>query len=230
METKKTTTRTATKTTKVATEKAVSNLADTRKDEAKFTQEEVNEMIRQALADFAKTQANSQSPIIQVAKAEESVTLMFTDTIAKGSVVALGNLGQINSSFGTIDIPKKDFKQGKNSLVDKLLEKRKLVVLNGLTDEEAQRYGVEYKDGELLSQTDYYKLLDFPTPEIVRLFSKLCETHQRVVATTFITAYQRGDKRVTQEKVKAINDVSKIIDSDGMLTPILKDMGTKLSQ
>ena len=58
----------------------------------------------------------------------------------------------------------------------------------------------------------------------------MCIQHKRVVATTFITAYQNGDKRITQEKVKELNDISKAFDEDGMFTPILEDMGKKLSK
>ena len=194
----------------------------------RFTQDEVDALIKKALAEFAQNQA--QQPIIQVTKNDEMVTLMFTSTIAKGSIVSLGKLGQINSSFGTIDVPKKEFMQGKDSKVDKLLERRKLVVLNGLEKEEMERFGLVYKDGELLTQSVYYKLLDFSTEEITKLFNKLCITHKRVVATTFITAYQNGDKRVTQEKVKELNTLSKVFDEDGMFTPILKDMGKELSK
>ena len=202
----------------------------TNSDDKKFSQADVNEMIKKALADFVKTQAVSQPSVIQVTKNDDMVTLMFTDTIAQGSIVSLGKLGQINSSFGTIDVPKKEFMQNKDAKVDKLLAKRKLVVLNGLTAEETERYGLVYKDGELLDQTAYYKLLDFSAEEIVNLFEKLCLTHKKVVATTFITAYENGDKRVTQEKVKLLNDISKEYDEDGMLTPILKDMGKRLSK
>ena len=150
------------------------------------------------------------------------------DAVSDTSVLTLGKLGQINRVGGTLDIPKKEFFQGIDAKVDKLMRRRELIVINGLTDEERSRYRLDYK--ELLSADMYYKLLDLDVKVLYEIFPKLCESHQRIVAKLFISAYEDGDNRIHPDTVKVLNNLSKKTDPDGMFTPILKDMGRKLSE
>ena len=115
-------------------------------------------------------------------------------------------------------------------MLDKLMRRRELIVINGLTDEERSRYRLDYKEGELLSADMYYKLLDLDVKVLYEIFPKLCESHQRIVAKLFISAYEDGDNRIHPDTVKVLNNLSKKTDPDGMFTPILKDMGRKLSE
>ena len=201
------------------------------REKKEFSREEVDEIVAAAVREaLAEVSADKESaPVLQVAQ-QEYVTLMFVGSMANGCVVSLGDLGQINRSFGTIDVPKRDFFQKRDFRVDKLLEKRKLVVLGGLDGAEVERFGLEYGDGELLDFGIFSKILDFTEDELALIFSKLCESHKRTVATTFITAYESGDARVTQEKAHRLNDISRAVDADGLFTPILEDMGRKLSE
>lgn len=201
----------------------------------KYTAAEVAEMVKNAsekavkdaIAEYIKAQGDK--PVLQVTQ-DEYVTLLYIDAVADNSVLTLGKLGQINRVGATLDIPKKEFFQGINGKVDKLLRRRELIVINGFTDEERSRYGVDYKEGELLSVEMYYKLLDLEVSTLLSIFPKLCESHQRTVAKLFITAYENGDNRIHPDTVKSLNDISKKTDREGMFTPILKDMGKKLSE
>lgn len=194
-----------------------------------FTQDEVNNLVAQAVEKaLASVQAQ---PVLQVAK-DEYVTVMFMGVMASDSTVALGKLGNINRTGGTLDIPKKEFLQGLGTpVVDALLKNRSLIVVNGLTDEERERFGLKYTEGELISSTVYYKLLDLTTEEITNVYKNLCEGHKRTVAKLFITAYfEDNDKRVAIDTVKALNKISKEIDKDGLFTPILEDFGKKITE
>lgn len=212
------------------------------KPERKYSQEEFDALLKMceeriekatkeaseaAVANYIKTHP-APEPVKDLR--DEMVTLMFAGTMATGCYVSLGDLGQINSNFGTIDIPKKDFLQKRNYIVDKMLADKTIIVLNGLTDAEMERYGYIYKEGEIITAPVFYKMLDFSDDEIVKIFNQLCRTHKQLVATVFITAYQEHDNRVSQSKVKALNNASKATDPDGMFTPILKDMGKNLSE
>lgn len=204
-------------------------------DEKTFTKSDVDAIVAAAVekaiadANVSSAENTKAAPIIQIQK-EEMVTLLFTGAMAKGCVLSLDDLGVINRPYGTVDVPKSMFLQKRSYRVDKLLEKRIVVVLNGLDESEKERFGLVYKDGELLNTSAYYKILDFSEEQIAKIFTKLCDQHARIVAKTFIDAYANGDKRVTQEKIKRLNSLSKKIDKDGLLTPILEDMGRKLSE
>lgn len=220
--------------TKKAAPVAEKPVAEEKPAEKTFSKAEVDALVSEAIAkalEGVKTDGESASPapVIHIQK-EETVTLMFAGTMATGCVLSLGELGAIHRSYGTVDVPKSVFLQKRTYLIDKLLDKRVLVVLNGLTAEEKERFGLVYKDGELLTATEFYKILDFSADELAKLFTHLCEEHARIVARTFIDAYENGDARVTQEKVKKLNALSKKIDKDGLLTPVLEDMGRKLTE
>lgn len=186
----------------------------------------VAEAVKSALASYSKEHRNDQA----VYSKEEYVTLLYIGAIADGTVVSLGKLGQINKAGATRDIPKKEFLQGMTYSIEKMLESRALIVVNGLTQEERERYGLDYKEGELLTQEAFYKLLNYSDSEITSVFRKLCVEHRRVVAKMFLSAYfEKGDNRITAEKIKSLNEISKENDKDGMFKPILEDMGDRFA-
>ncbi len=206
-----------------------------KKEEKTYTAAEVEALVKSvsekaaqdAVAAYIKSQG--EQPVVEIKK-DEYVTLLYMDAVSDTSVLTLGKLGQINRVGGTLDIPKKEFFQGIDAKVDKLMRRRELIVINGLTDEERSRYRLDYKEGELLSADMYYKLLDLDVKVLYEIFPKLCESHQRIVAKLFISAYEDGDNRIHPDTVKVLNNLSKKTDPDGMFTPILKDMGRKLSE
>ena len=207
-----------------------------------FTEAEVKAMSAEALREQRQeldgqiAKQSSQPQVIMQVKQDDTVTLLFLGAIADGTVVDLGKLGQINRAGGTIDVPKSEFFQKLNYTVEKMLQNRKLIVVNGLNDSERERFGVAYKDGELLSQKVFYKILDLDLDALKAIYSKLCDEHKRIVATMFITAYERGDLRVNTDKVKALNKLSRKVknpftgelEKDGLFTPILEDMGKQM--
>lgn len=238
--TKKTTTRTTKTTAKTKVEEAVSQegtekqmpeAADPVEKETvqkTYSEADVKALIDEALKARAEELAKAVQPqVVMQVKSDESVTILFLGAIAEGTVVSLGSLGQINRAGGTIDVPKTEFFQGMTYTVERMLQNRKLIVVNGLTDEERERFGVKYKDGELLSVNNFYRLLDLDVATLKDLYPKLCEEHQRMIATMFITAYEKGDIRVNMEKAKALNKLSKRIDQEGLFTPIIKSLNDK---
>ena len=71
------------------------------------------------------------------------------------------------------------------------------------------------------------RLLDMPLDRLKEIFTKLCPEHRQVVATRFISAYQKGDNRISREKVEPLNDLSKVpgkAEDKGMFYPILAGM------
>ena len=193
-----------------------------------FTLAEVQEMIKAAVAEAtANAKPIVENTVMQVAPIEY-VTLMFTGRMAEGCVVGLGELGKINSDFGTIDVPKRAFLQKRDYKVDKLLSKRVIVVLNGLDDKELERFNLKYKDGEILTPELFSQLLDLETGKLTEVFGKLCEGHKREVASLFYEAYMNKDNRIDLDKVKALNDLTKDINEEGLFIPILKEMSREI--
>ena len=131
---------------------------------------------------------------------------------------------------GIIEVPKKAFMNEANRVVDSLLQSRKLLVIDGLTEDERTRFGVSYKENELLNEKTYQKLLDLPMEELSATFKLLCEEHKKIVAKVFYSAAEEGDHRVSLEKVRTLNDISKQTDKDGLFKYLLQNMAEEISK
>lgn len=206
----------------------VLNTADEKNPDADLAAQ--NKMLMERLA---KMQAEIESMKqtggkVVMAKPEENVELTYIAAVSPNNVLSLGDYGVLNGVGGFIEVPRKEF-GGKflTPEVRGLLNARRLIMLNGLTEDERKRYGVDYKDGELLDMQMFDRLLDMPLDRLKEIFTKLCPEHRQVVATRFISAYQKCDNRISREKVEPLNDLSKVpgkAEDKGMFYPILAGM------
>lgn len=157
---------------------------------------------------------------------DDVVHLLYIDSVSDDNELNLGEFGYIRGSSGSLDVSRKDFgSRFMSPLVRWLLNTRRLIVLDGLTADERKRYGVDYKDGEVLDMQAFDRLLDMNAEQACSIFDRLCVDHKWFAARRFITAFERGDNRVSREKVEALNALSK---SDsipkGMFAPVLEGM------
>lgn len=160
-----------------------------------------------------------------VPQVEKPVSILYMGMGAEGSMVHLNDkLGDIPVQGGTRDIPKKEFMENLTPGVLKRMRDRRLIILDGFTDDERERYGVNYKDGELIGKDVYFKLLGMDEDKIVSIFKKACPRHKQLIASIFADAYSNHDNRINLPLIKRLNSASKGTDPDGMFTAIQKDM------
>lgn len=181
------------------------------KKEEMFTRADVEKLVADAVA---KAMASVQTPpqVVSIAQEVPQVTLRFQSDCSDENQLMLGvngKFGIITGKSGTFKVPRDAFfGEFRDSVVQALLASRDLVVLDGLTDEERELYGVKYTDGEVLEPQAFNKLLDMGD-ELCAVFPKLCMNYKEMVARRFEDAFAKGDKRVTRELVKALNELSK---------------------
>lgn len=192
-----------------------------------FTEDEVSEMIKQAAAKAVADALASQQPMrVFMNPSDEMVTILYMDACADDNVLLIPGYGSITPG-GYMQVPKREFAaQFMSLIVRKLLKKRKLIVVDGLTEDERIRWGVNYKVGEILDLKIFDRLLDLDTDELVTIFKSLCVEHKQFVVSCFMAAYfpERGktrDNRVTLAKVQALNEASRIVDPKGMFREII---------
>lgn len=179
---------------------------------------------------IAEMLAKQPQPVMQVNyQKEEMVTLLYMGAVAEGSMVTLWEGFEIQGRGGTRDIPKKEFLQHLSQGVIKRLKDRRLIVVDGLSEDERERYGVKYTDNELASVDIYYKLLSYDEDKIINIFKNVCDSHKTIIASLFKTAYMSHDNRINQPLIERLNKASKTIDPKGMFSDILKDMARELS-
>lgn len=190
-----------------------------------FSEQEVQAMIAKAVAE-----AMSKQQAAKPAMPDDMVTVLYLDEVSPNSTLALDGYGTMRPQ-SYIEIPKREFgnKFMGIALVRKLIERRHLIVMDGLTQEERERWNCDYRKGELLDERTFDKMLDYPTPQLAEIFEKLCPEHQKFVACRMITAKERNDNRISVEKAKKINDLSKKNDPNGMLKPVMEAFGAEIS-
>lgn len=198
--------------------------------EKTFTESEVKSMLADLKKEMMEEFAKSHPSVVQVAK-EEYVTLLYVGAISQGTIVNMGPLGRFTRAGAMIDVRKKEFLNGQTMVVSKLLEKRHVIVVDGLTDDERARYGLDYKEGEVLTKKAFERLLQFSEDELFAVFTRLCDQHKGIVCKIFISEYfEKNNPAVTLGKVKRLNNATKHINEEGLLRPILKDMGDKIGE
>lgn len=203
---------------------------ETKETEKTFTESEVKAMLSDLKKEMMEEFAKSQSAVVQVAK-EEYVSLLYVGAISQGTIVNMGPLGRFTRAGAMIDVRKKEFLNGQTMVVSKLLEKRHVIVVDGLTDDERARYGLDYKEGEVLTKKAFERLLQLSEDELFAVFTRLCDQHKGIVCKIFISEYfEKNNPAVTLGKVKRLNNATKHINEEGLLRPILKDMGDKIGE
>lgn len=198
-----------------------SAVVDALKAQNELLQKQMEELQRQILA--------MQKPqVIQVAADTERVHFLWLADVADYNLVTFGPggmYGSITGKVGTFSVPKNDLSRILDNRNRAYLERRWLIVLDGLTDEEREAMGVDYKDGELLDRKDFTKLVSLGKDAICDIYPRLCASHKEMVARSYYEAWQNGNPAVTREKVIALRDITKDMGLDiAAFKQILREM------
>lgn len=201
-----------------------------------FTEEQVQQMLAEALAKQAET---LKPQVYQVHQGSEKVVLRWQAEVADDNVVLFGDggyYGKITGRRGILSVPKEDFF---NRFMDErtryMIDKRWLIVVSGLDEQERQMLGVDYREGEYLDGKAFDKLLDMTDEEMLEIFPGLCTAHKEMVAKRICEAYRRNDARIEKRRslIKTLNDMTKKEYADapetderkrGLLVSVLEDM------
>ena len=157
---------------------------------------------------------------------EPMVKLLYLDSVIANNEIPIGGGRIISGSGRRFSVKLSDF-EGTflTPLVMKLLKKRKFIVLDGLTKEQREQYGVDYKQGEVLLNEGLFNwFFTGPVKEVKEVFADLCPEHRELVSARFLEAFENGDNRLTRDRIEALNEISKgdFADGKGAFTPILK--------
>ena len=172
-------------------------------------------------------------PEIQTVKSTEKphydepmVKMLYLDSAIENNEIPIGGGRVIVGSGRRFSVKLSDF-EGTflTPLVMKLLKKRKFIVLDGLTQEQREQYGVDYRRGEvLLNESLFEWFFTAPVADVKAVFKDLCFEHRELVSARFLEAFEQGDNRLTRDRIEALNEISKkdYADGKGAFTPILE--------
>ncbi len=206
---------TETKETKTAKAKKPATKAAEVKEEAVEAVSEIEllkEQLKQLQAEL--TEAKKVQPQIVVAAPDngERVHFLWQAEVADDNIVEFGDggmYGRIVGKTGSFYVPKNDLSRVLSALNRLFLEKRWLIILSGLTDEEREALGVDYRDGEILDKKAFQKIVELSKDELVEIYPELCDSHKEMVAKRFFEAYSNGVK-VDRETIVALNNIAPV--------------------
>lgn len=240
---KSTTTKKKTTTTKKTTTKAVKEPVEIKEEVAPVIEEEVvekapekpkkDEAYELLLAKIADLEAKlaEKSNAVQIVQYQdaEMVELLWQAPVADDNVVMFGENGQygrITGKTGVFYVPKREMPRILDSRTNTFLNKRWLIVLSGLTDDERDNIGVNYKDGEVLDRRAFANMIDLGE-DILAIYPKLCKGHQEIVEKAFYEAYKSG-KNIQRDVVVKLNKLSaKAGNAHGGFQEIIEEMNAK---
>lgn len=194
--------------------------------EKTYTKAELDAMIaaavQQAIANYAP------APLPAQTAGDSVVTVLFIAEVSKENQLELPGYGAMRPN-SYLEIPKKEF-GGKfmSPLARLLIDKRHILVVDGLTKDERIRWNCDYKDGEVLSERVFDHMLDYDTAQLCDIVSHLCDEHKRFVCRRITQARVDHDNRLSLDRVKAVNALTTHIVEGGLLQPVIEDFAKEL--
>ena len=183
--------------------------------EKTYTEAELNDLIAAAVAKAMAAQ-QTQPQVVQVAAEVEKVQFLYMAEVADDNVYEVGPggmYGRVVGKIGSFYVPKSDLSRVMDGLFRLMLEKRWIIPISGLNDEEREAYGVDYRDGEVLDKRSFANMLDLGD-ELKEIFPKLCKGHREMVEKRIYEAFLSGDRRVTRALAAELNKINKQLGSE----------------
>ena len=179
-----------------------------------YSEEQVQRMIAEAVAKaIAQQKAETEQTVKKSEAKEETVTLRFHDEVNDSNIILLGENGRYGQIIGkdwTGQVRKMDFIGSfRTPTVQRLLETREMIVLDGLTDEERRLYGVMYTDGEYADLGLYNRMIKMDGDTLLDLYGKLGKDWRRMTAVRFAEAYEKGELKVSRGTLVKLNRMSR---------------------
>lgn len=200
-----------------------------------YTAEQVQQMVQEAaaaaVAEALKNIPQQTTPqIVQVSTSAEQVHFLWMAPVADDNVVQFGDggmYGNIVGKTGSFYVPKPDLSRILTEMNRRFMAQRWLMVVSGLTDEEREALGVDYKPGEVLDRKAFAKMVELGDA-ILDIYPALCEGHKMMVAQMYADAYRQGSVYVTRERTVKLNAMSKRKDHEkGDFIAIIEDMNDR---
>lgn len=182
------------------------------KEEETYTRSQLDEIVAAAVAKALAEQADKQPNVVRVSADTPMVKLRYQCECSPVNVIRFGvngKFGSITGKTGVLTIPKEAFLgEFRDNLAQKLLATRELLVIDGLTDDEREMYGVSYKKGEYMDEKAFAKMVDMGA-DILDIYPDLNDTYKLMVAKRFAEEYEKNPKKIARDIVVKLNAMSK---------------------
>ena len=202
-----------------------------------YTAEQVAQMVQEAAAKAVAEalKAIPQQPqVVQVMADTEKVVMRWMAPVSDENVAVFGEngrYGQVTGKNGTVMVPKSEWSRFYDETMRRFMDRRWLVVLSGMTDDERKLYNCDYRKGEVLDEKGFANIFAMGD-ELLDVFDDLCTEHQEMVAKSFCEAAQQGKlddswrglvKKLNSKNKKRYKDVpAGDVRKKGMFQPVIE--------
>ena len=161
---------------------------------------------------FKESLAQAQKPqVVQVTASTEQVHFLWMAPVADDNTQDFGQggmFGRIIGKTGEFFVPKNDLSRILDHMTRMFLDRRWLIAVSGLSADEREALGVDYKEGELLDRKAFSKMIELGD-KILEIFPALCEGHKEMVAKRYYEAWLEHSPYVRREIVVELNRLAK---------------------
>ena len=210
----------AEKAAQAAAEKSAENVAEITESPAENVNDAAmealkaqNEMLQRQMEELQRQMLAMQRPqVIQMAPDTERVYFLWQADVADYNLVTFGPggmYGSITGKTGTFSVPKDELSRILNDKTRNYLALRWLIVVDGMTDEEREAFGVAYDEGEILDRKMFSNMVRLTKDELREIYPRLCDSHKIIVGRHFYEAWQSKNEDVTREKVIALRNMTR---------------------
>ena len=169
------------------------------------------EMQKQLEAMKAAMEASQKPQVIQLAADTEKVQFLWMAEVCDENVFEVGPGGMYGRIVGRgpsrFLVPKSDLSRAMDAMFRQLMDCRWIIVLSGLTDEERQVYGVDYREGEYLDEKAFTRLVSLGD-EILDVYPALCDGHKEMVEKRYYEEWREGNPAVTRDTVLRLKNLA----------------------
>ena len=169
------------------------------------------EMAKQIEA-MKETMMASQKPqVIQVASDAEKVQFLWMAQVCDENIFEVGPGGMYGRLVGRgpsrFLVPKSDLSRAMDTMFRQLMDCRWIIVISGLTDEERQVYGVDYKEGEYLDERAFTRLVEIGD-QILDIYPALCDGHKQMVEKRYYEAWCEKSPYIKRDTVVKLKNMA----------------------
>lgn len=167
-----------------------------------------------ARIDALETAQKNQQPTTQILNYganTETVLFLWEAPVADENVVEFGQqgmFGRIVGKTGSFTVPKGELSRLLTAETRFFLDKRWLIVVSGLDQQEREAMGVDYKEGELLDKQMFLRVVE-SGDRILEIFPNLCKDHKEIVAKFYYETWMNHPQLIERDVVLALYKMDK---------------------
>lgn len=201
-------------TAKVTEAESVATVSEEVKIEAAtektYTASEVQAMIAELTRQVEELKSQPVAVLSETKPDREMIKFRWQAPVSDDNVLEIGPNGRwatITGKERTFSVPKDELGNVLTAQVRNLLDKRWLIVLSGLDEDEMEAIGCDYRHGEIIDKKAFRKLAELGD-QTVSIYRDLCPGNREIVAKVMYEDWQaHGGLHISRETVTALKDI-----------------------